>query len=143
MTATEPDVEQQLRIEAPPATVWDFWTRPERLSEWWGSAESVAEVGGAFVVTMESGGVMRGEYLTLDAPRRLEFTLGWDGGGPSGNVPPGSTRVEVILEPDGESTVLTLRHFDLPPSATGVHGEGWSHFLPLLAGAARGGRTDS
>ena len=96
----------------------------------------MAEIGGAFVVTMESGGVMRGEYLTLDAPHRLEFTFGWDDGGPGGNVPPGSTRVEVTLDRDGDATVLTLRHFDLPDAATAVHGDGWSHFLPILDAAA-------
>jgi uncharacterized protein YndB with AHSA1/START domain len=137
MTATTPDVEQQIRIDAPPETVWTFWTRPDRLCEWWGTAEVVAEVGGAFVVTMESGGVMRGEYVALDAPRRLEFTFGWDDGGPGGHVAPGSTRVEVILERDGDATMLTLRHFDLPTDAATVHHDGWSHFLPALAASVR------
>ena len=136
MTVTRPDIEQWVRIEAPPAFVWDYWTRPERLAEWWGTAAGVAEVGGAFVVTMESGGVMRGRYLALEPPHRLEFTLGWDGGGPSGDVPPDSTRVEVTLEPDGDATLLTLRHFDLPTGAAGVHDDGWSYFLPILAAAA-------
>ena len=137
MTSTAPDVVRRLRIDAPAETVWEFWTRPERLAEWWGRAQSVAEVGGAFVVTMESGGVMRGEYLTLEPPHRLEFTFGWDGGGPVGGVPPGSTRVEVTLVQDGESTDLTLRHFDLPVIATVTHGEGWDHFLPVLAASIR------
>ena len=133
MTTTAPDVEQQIRIDAPPETVWAFWTRPDRLCEWWGTAEAVAEIGGAFVVTMESGGVMRGEYVTLDAPHRLEFTFGWDDGGPGGHVAPGSTRVEVTLERDGDATVLTLRHFDLPAEAAASHADGWTYHLPRLA----------
>ena len=78
MTTTTPDVEQQLRIDAPPETVWAFWTRPDRLCEWWGTAEAVAEVGGGFVVTMESGGVMRGEYV--DARRAATDSSSRSGG---------------------------------------------------------------
>jgi uncharacterized protein YndB with AHSA1/START domain len=137
-TAT-PGVEQQLRIDARPETVWRFWTEPARLCEWWGTdAETVAEVGGIFTVTMDGGGVMRGEYLSLEHPNRLEFTFGWEDGGPGGLVSPGSTRVEVTLEPDGDATVLTLRHFDLPDAAATEHDRGWGHFLPVLATAAGG-----
>jgi uncharacterized protein YndB with AHSA1/START domain len=143
MTTAAPDVEQQLRIDAPPETVWAFWTHPDHLCEWWGRAEAVAEVGGAFVVTMESGGVMRGEFLALDAPLRLEFTFGWDDGGPGGHVPPGSTRVEVTLERDGDATVLTLRHYGLPDDDAAVHQEGWSHFLPILADRATNAEMDA
>jgi uncharacterized protein YndB with AHSA1/START domain len=137
-TATPP-LEQHLRIDARPDTVWTFWTDPARLCEWWGTAaETVAEVGGVFSVTMDGGGVMRGEYLALERPHRLEFTFGWDDGGPGGSVQPGSTRVVVTLEPDGDATLLTLRHYDLPEEATAAHDQGWGHFLPLLATAAAG-----
>ena len=34
------------------------------------------------------------------------------------------------------STVLTLRHSDLPTSYAELHDKGWAHFLPLLVTAA-------
>jgi uncharacterized protein YndB with AHSA1/START domain len=134
-TAT-PSLERQLRIEARPELVWEFWTEPARLGEWWGTATAtVAEIGGAFVVEMENGYVMRGEYTALDAPRRLAFTFGWDGDGLGAVVPAGSTRVEVILDPDGDATILTLRHFDLPEVTAGDHDHGWDRQLAVLVTA--------
>ena len=39
---------------------------PARLCEWWGvEAEAVAEAGGLFRVVMDSGPIMRGEFLEL------------------------------------------------------------------------------
>lgn len=134
-----PSVTRTLRIEARPDLVWTFWTDPARLAEWWGdSTGTVAQVGGAFVVRMDGGPVMRGEYSELDRPHRVAFTFGWEDGGPDGLVPPGSSRVEVTLDADGDATILTLRHYDLPATAADAHDTGWGHFLPILADAAAG-----
>lgn len=134
---TAPPVEQQLRIEARPDLVWTFWTDPARMSEWWGvSADAVTAVGGAFAVRMENGSVMAGEYTALDRPHRVAFTFGWEGGELGAVVPPGSTRVEVTLDPDGDATILTLRHFDLPATMAGPHHDGWAGALAVLVTAA-------
>ncbi len=134
---TTPPVEQRLRIEARPDLVWTFWTDPARMSEWWGVAvDAVTTVGGAFAIRMESGAVMAGEYTALDRPHRVAFTFGWEGGELGAIVPAGSTRVEVTLDPDGDATVLTLRHFDLPAATAADHGAGWAGALPGLVAAA-------
>jgi uncharacterized protein YndB with AHSA1/START domain len=129
-------VEQTLRIEASPETVWRYWTDPERLCEWWGAGAELDPVpGGAYVVEMGGGGVMRGEYVELVPHERIVFSFGWDpaDGGP--DVPPGSSLVEVTLTADGDATVLALRHTGLPTSLADEHRGGWGHFLPLLATA--------
>lgn len=55
-------------------------------------------------------------------------------------VPPGSTTVEVILEPDGECTILSLRHSGLPDGeSAAMHEEGWRFFSPRLAIVVAGG----
>jgi uncharacterized protein YndB with AHSA1/START domain len=132
-------VEQTLRIEAAPETVWRYWTDPERLTEWWGAASEVLpRPGGDFVVEMRDGPVMRGEFVELVPYERLVFTFGWDPLDGVSLLEPGSTRVEVTLTPDGGDTILTLRHSGLPPGqTTELHRSGWSLFLPLLAEAAR------
>jgi uncharacterized protein YndB with AHSA1/START domain len=65
------------------------------------------------------------------------WTWGWEG---NDGVPPGSSTVEVTLTPDGDATVVRLRHSGLPTgdSATS-HGSGWEHYTARLAVAAAGG----
>ena len=41
--------------------------------------------------------------------------------------------MEVTLTPDGDDTILALRHTGLPPSIAGDHRAGWAQFLPILA----------
>jgi uncharacterized protein YndB with AHSA1/START domain len=82
--------------------------------------------------------VARGEYVELDPPRRVVFTWGWESEGEGHAVPPGSSRVEVSLEPDGEGTLVRLRHVDLPEEALEIHGQGWDLYLGRLAKVAAG-----
>ncbi len=122
-------VEQVVHIDAPPETVWSFWTEPARLCEWWGvEADAVAETGGIFRVVMDGGPVMLGEFLELEPPRRLLFSFGWEGGAPGGPLPPGSSRVEVVLDDQAGGTLLTLRH-ELPAIHAPDHLEGWAFFV--------------
>ena len=130
-------VEQTLRIRARPETVWRYWTDPQCRCEWWGAAAQLdPRPGGACVVEMGGGGVMRGEYVELVPHERIVFTFGWDPTAGAPDVPPGSTRVEVTLTADGDDTILALRHTGLPLASTNEHRGGWGHFLPLLATAA-------
>lgn len=119
-----------MRIAASPETVWAFWTDPGHLAQWWGTeAEVLAEPGGLFRVVMAEGPVMRGEFVQLDPPHRLVFTFGWEQHAPGEPLAPGSTRVEVTITPDGDGSVLVLRHADMPSSHAADHRMGWSYFL--------------
>lgn len=130
-------VEQTIRIQARPETVWRFWTDPARICDWWGtSAELEPRPGGSCVVRLGGDAVMRGEYVELVPYRRIVFTLGWDPVEGAPPVPPGSSTVTITLAEDGDGTILTLRHTGLPPAAGAMHGTGWSHFLLLLTAAA-------
>lgn len=137
---TDPEgtiVEQTLRIRAQPATVWRYWTDPARLREWWGAATTLeAQPGGAYVIEMATGQVMRGAFIELVPHERIVFSFGWDPADNTPDLPPGSSLVEVTLTPDGDETVLDLRHTGLSPSLAEQHRGGWGHFLPLLATAA-------
>jgi uncharacterized protein YndB with AHSA1/START domain len=131
-------VEQTLRIDARPETVWRYWTDPARVAQWWGEVADLDPTpGGPFRVEMERGGpTMSGEYVELVPHERLVFSFGWEEGYGGPVVPPGSSRVEVTLEEDGGGTVLTLRHTGLPDAHVDEHTGGWAHFLPRLVEAA-------
>lgn len=133
-------VEQTVRIAASPATVWTFWTDPKLVVEWWGiEAEVEPAPGGLYRVVMEGGNVIRGAFTELDPPHRLVFTFGWEGTPPGEPLAPGSTRVEVTLTPDGEGTLLTLRHSAMPSTHAADHVKGWTYLLgERLVAAAEG-----
>ena len=129
--------ELEVRIEARPETVFEFFVDPEKMSRWKGtSAELDPRPGGTYRVGGIAGGAtVVGKYIEIDPPRRLVFTWGWEG---DDDVPPGSSTVEVTLTPDGDATVLHLVHRDLPTGQGARHMEGWEHFVPRLIEAATG-----
>lgn len=83
---------------------------------------------------------MRGKFVEVSPPSRVVFTWGFEN--PDVGVPPGSSTVEVTLEPDGADTYLRLVHRDLPGSESAVHAGGWEQMLARLAIAATGGDAD-
>lgn len=129
--------EHEVRIEASPETVFEFFTDPEKMNRWKGSTAVLdPRPGGVYRVDVSPNDVAVGEYVELDPPRRVVFTWGWEG---SEHVPPGSSTVEVTLTPDGDGTIVRLVHRGLPEAAVPEHAEGWKHFLPRLVVAAAGG----
>jgi uncharacterized protein YndB with AHSA1/START domain len=139
VSAPSPDrvIELRIRLGAPPDEVFAFFVDPERYVRWQGiKAELDPRPGGVYRVWMDAGTVARGEYVAVEAPRRVVFTWGWEN---DPALPPGSTTVELTLDPDGEGTLLTLRHSGLPDDrSAAVHEEGWVVFTGRLEVAVRG-----
>lgn len=146
-----PEVVVSRRIAADPETVFAFFTDPDRFRRWLGvGAELDPRPDGAFRVQLTPRTVIRGRFVAVEAPRRVVFTWGLeveedapdDFALPAGlaEVPPGSTTVEVTFEADGDGTVLTLRHRDLPTAdAERLHGAQWALRLERVGIAATGG----
>jgi len=144
-------IEIERRIAARPEIVFAFFTDPEKYCRWQGIAASLEPVpGGRYHVDFTSRGGARGRYLVVDPPRRIVFTWGWafSGDPARGMIPPpgiaevlpGSTTVEITLEPDGDGTLVRLRHSGLPSDAARtIHGTQWPIYLDRLATAATGG----
>lgn len=131
-------VELEVRIAARPETVFSFFTDPAKMTRWKGiSATLEPRNDGVYRVDINGRNIARGQYLEVVPYSRLVFTWGWEGEGSP--LPPGSSTVEVTLIPDGNGTIVRLRHFGLPADQRDAHAEGWNHYLPRLAIAAAGG----
>ncbi len=85
---------------------------------------------------MNGENIARGEYVEVVPHRRIVFTWGWEGDGSP--LPPGASTVEISLTPDGEGTIVRLRHLGLSPEQRHAHAEGWDLYMPRLRLAAIG-----
>ena len=131
-------VEREIRIDARPETVFPYFTDPAKMVRWKGKSATLdPRPGGIFRVDITGRDVARGEYVQVVPPSVVVFTWGWEGEGSA--VPPGSSTVEVSLIPDGDGTIVRLRHLGLPADQGDPHAEGWDHYMPRLAAAAAGG----
>jgi uncharacterized protein YndB with AHSA1/START domain len=129
--------EQEIRIDASPETVFAFLTDPERIVRWMGTEATLdPHPGGIYRVNVTGWETVRGEFVEVVPHSRVVFTWGWEG--EVFPVGPGSSVVEISLTPDGDGTVLHLRHSALPEAMRAFHGAGWEHALGRLAMAAAG-----
>jgi len=126
-------------IAARPETVFSFFTDRDKWLSWMGADGTFSfEPGGAYRTRVNGDNVAEGRFVEIDPPKRVVFTWGWAEG--EMLVPPGSTTVEITLEPVAEGTLLRLVHRDLPsPEASAAHREGWTHYTGRLATVAAGG----
>lgn len=129
---------REIMIDATPETIWPFLTDPGRHIEWDGTvAELDPRPGGIYRVLVAGQFQSAGEFVEVEPMKRVVFTFGWEQEGHP--IPPGSTTVEISLQPEGDKTRLRLVHRGLPDDAVDNHGDGWGHYLQRLAVRAGGG----
>lgn len=130
-------VQRDVRIEAPPETVFEFFTDPQKMVRWMGvEADLDPQPGGRFRVKVNKY-VALGEYVEVDAPSRVVFTWGWENEDMA--FAPGSSTIEVTLEAEDGGTRLNFVHRDLPDeTAVERHGDGWDNYLGRLEKVAAG-----
>jgi uncharacterized protein YndB with AHSA1/START domain len=126
------------RIRATPATVFSFFTDRDRWLSWQGvEAEIDPRPGGVFRMNVRGDGWASGRFVVVEPYERIVFTWGWESGPMP--VPPGTSRVEITLRPDGpDHTLLRLVHTGLSPIAIDPHRNAWRHYLERLAIRAEG-----
>lgn len=135
MNADSDFIEIEVRIAARPETVFSFFTDPAKMVLWKGvDAALDPRPGGIYRVNVTGRDTASGEYIEVVPYSRIVISWGWEGS----PVPPGSTRVEVDLIPDGDGTIVRLRHSGLTGEGLQQHELGWQHYLPRLALAAAG-----
>jgi uncharacterized protein YndB with AHSA1/START domain len=129
------DVRLEVRIAASPETVFALLTDPLHMQTW--LAEVVvadATPGGVFRISGPPGISIEGAYQEVLPHKKVVFT--W--GGVEG-LRPGQSTVEFLLEPDGDGTLVRLRHYGLPGPTVESHRRGWIHSgLVKLKDAAEG-----
>jgi uncharacterized protein YndB with AHSA1/START domain len=126
---TDP-VTASVRIAAPPSVVFPYFTDPALAVKWIADAAYLdPRPGGTFSLDVR-GNPARGAYVVIDPPHRVVFSWGIEG---RPDFPPGSSTVEVLLQSDGDDTVVTLTHRDLPTEDhRRSHQGGWGEFLGIL-----------
>jgi len=123
---------REIMIDATPETIWPFLTEPGKHIEWDGTvAEIDPRPGGVYRVLVAGQHQSAREYVEVDPMRKVVFTFGWEQEGHP--IPPGSTTVEITLQPEGDKTRVRLVHRGLPDDAVEDHGGGWAHYLQRLA----------
>ena len=136
------ELTREIVIGASPETVFRFLTEEDKMKQWFGEVvEADSKPGGMFHVGEKNpnGNHCRGEFVEIIPNEKVVFT--WGGIEDSA---PGESTVEIILKSQGESTHLTLHHYNirLKPSADSF-GQGWKeHALPLLKDIAEGKKPD-
>jgi uncharacterized protein YndB with AHSA1/START domain len=135
------ELEREILIDATPETIFALLTDPQEHLRWLGTeVELDPRPGGVYRVLV--GGRLQsvGEFVDVVPNRKVVFTFGWD---VEGNpIRPGSTTVQYTLHPEGDKTLVRLRHSGLPDDAVGDHTQGWDHYLERLATIAAGGENE-
>lgn len=122
-------------IAAPPERVFALLSSAEGWLRWQGTEAQIdARPGGLVRVNVTGRGFASGTVEEVEPPRRLVFTWGWEE--PGHPVPPGSSRVEIELHPEGDGTRLMLTHTVAAPGVGAKVEAGWTHYTGRLARVA-------
>ena len=150
-----PDLDLTLRrvIRAPRETVWNAWTKPSTLEQWWTPAPTRSRVdtldvrpGGGFVTRMSEDGrtfVPHTDaiFIVVEEQSRLVFTNAIDSAWRPARPAPVLMTAEIMFDDhaDGTDYHVIVRHGD--PAARTRHEElgffdGWGSVTEALAGLA-------
>ena len=122
---------REMRIPAPPATIFAFLTDPQKILRWMGiSATLEPQPGGLYLLDVDGTNVVRGAFREVVPVHRLVYSFGWEG---NAETPPGSSQVEIDLIEQPDGTLMRMTHSGLLPSTLPAHERGWTFFLDRLA----------
>ncbi len=123
-------------IPASAEAIYEAWLSTDGHTAMTGSPATATDAVGETFEAWE--GYIQGRNLELEAPRRIvqswrtmEFDKSEE-----------DSRLEILLTPEGEGTLVTLRHSMLPEHGM-QYQQGWvdSYFLPMLAYFGEGAET--
>ncbi len=116
-------------IPAPPGEVFDGWLNPKIPGNPWNLADKLLlnpEVDGFFYCSLK-GTPHYGRFMEMERPGRIQHT--WV----SPNTLGEESIVTVSFRKQGEDTLMTLVHHDIPDTERGRgHEKGWNYFLNIF-----------
>jgi uncharacterized protein YndB with AHSA1/START domain len=129
------------RLAAPREHVFHAWTDPELLTQWCApegyevpALARELRVGGPYRIEMDHPDervVLRGRYLVVDRPVRLEYTYGWEGS----EMEAPEMVVMVDFHARGDATEVVITHGPFESDAVlSFHEWAWNSCLAQLAG---------
>jgi uncharacterized protein YndB with AHSA1/START domain len=137
--AARPSVTLRRRINAPPERVYAAWTDPQKLIQWFGPssvrpgtlrANIDLRQGGRYRISFDTDKEyfeVAGVYREVVPNERLVFSWAWH------STPERESQVTVLLTPDGNGTLLTLRHEQFADEAArDSHERGWIELCTKL-----------
>lgn len=121
-------------LALPVEEAWAYLTDTALTAEWFGAWEGDARPGGAVRIRLmfeEGEPAVRARILACKAPRHLALHTVDEYG---------SWKLELLLEEDGDDSLLTFtHHLDADADAdVGDIGPGWEYYLDLLVAATEG-----
>jgi uncharacterized protein YndB with AHSA1/START domain len=125
-------LEREVLIRAPRGVVFRYFTDSARFASWWGAGSTIeGRVGGAVHIVYPGGVVATGTVLAIEPERRIVFSYGYQAEG--NGIPPGGSRVSIVLEEVSEGTRLALAHEVHDAAVRDHHVQGWRYQLSLFA----------
>lgn len=127
-----------------PEVVFAALTEPAAMRVWWTDETTFAidlRVGGRWTITRTEGETvyqMTGEYLEIERPQRLAYTIAMP------QFSPNSDTITITIMPDQTGSVVTFVHAGpdiaselaaLPPGETSASEAGWQQGFDLMAAA--------
>jgi uncharacterized protein YndB with AHSA1/START domain len=123
------EIKVERTIPAPPGEVFDGWLDPKIPGNPWNAAEKfilAPKVDGLFYWLLK-GTAHYGRFTKVERPGRIQHT--WV----SPNTLGKESTVTVTFKNQGEHTLMTLVHSDLPDTAEARgHERGWNYFLGIF-----------
>lgn len=137
---TQPSLTLARRLKAPAAKVFEAWTDPQKIVQWFGPAPTLVDtvkadmdvrVGGDFRISFKTDDgdyhEVGGKYLEVVPGQRLVFSWAWH------STPERVSQVTVVLREEGDITLLTLTHDKFfNEAARDGHTRGWTGTLDKL-----------
>ena len=133
---TPTPLRKSIYLKAPPQTVWDWLTQPDKLGQWFHQPKRPLTQGQPLEMFGTTSGdkLVWGDVRVARAPEYLEYTF---------TIKPMGDAVSVVkwtLEPVEGGTRLSLEHSDLPAGAAAFDlllalDKGWDdHIARMRAG---------
>ena len=123
------EIKGERTILAPPGEVFDAWLNPRIPGNPWNAAEKFIldpRVDGLCYWRLQ-GTSHYGRFTQVERPRRIQHT--WVSPNTSGH----ESMVTVTFQKQGENTLMTLLHSDLPDTAEAKgHERGWNYFMAVF-----------